>query len=239
MSKRNNIQDLINRANIVHNNKYDYSLVKNYNSMHDYQDIICPVHGIFSLPLHWHINKGRGCKKCAIYNVTDTREIFIDKSNKIHNFKYNYDKVDYITSRKKVIITCLIHGDFYQKPCDHINSKQGCPICNESKGEALISNILKSFDVYFKREKTFPDLKYKSLLYYDFYLPDYNVCIEYDGEQHFKSISHWGGDKLFKKLKLRDNLKNEYCKNNNITLLRLKYTESEIDIKYKIQNILI
>jgi very-short-patch-repair endonuclease len=196
--------------------------------MHDYQNIICKIHGIFNLPLHWHINKGRGCKQCALDNRTDTKYKFINKANNIHNFKYNYDKVDYITCRKKVIITCLIHGDFTQKPRDHINNKQGCPICKESKGELLVSNILTELNIKFDRQKSFTNLKYKYLLYFDFYLPDYNICIEYDGEQHFRSIEYWGGDKQFEIIKLRDNLKSEYCKDNNINLLRLKYGKSEI-----------
>jgi len=82
-------------------------------------------------------------------------------------------------------------------------------------------------------------LKYKSLLYFDFYLPDYNICIEYDGEQHFRSIEYWGGDKQFEIIKLRDNLKSEYCKDNNINLLRLNFNESDEDVKFKIQTILI
>ena len=234
MSKRNELKDLINRANTIHNNKYGYSLIKNYKSMTEYQDIICPNHGIFRMPLHWHINKGRGCRQCAIDNVTDTKQEFLDKANNVHNFRYNYDKVDYVRNRKKVIITCPEHGDFEQRPRDHINAKQGCPSCKESKGEILVAKILQSFNVDFDRQKTFPDLKHQRLLYYDFYLPEYNSCVEYDGEQHFKSVPGWGGEENLYNVQFRDLLKNEYCTVNNISLLRLSYMDSDTEVRSKV-----
>ena len=58
---------------------------------------------------------------------------------------------------------------------------------------------------------------------FDFYLPAYNLCIEFDGEQHFKSIKHFGGEKRLSIQKIKDNIKTEYCKNNNIKLLRIPY----------------
>ena len=234
MTKRNDLQDLIDRANIVHNNKYDYSLILNYNSMHDYQDIICPNHGIFKVPLHWHINKGRACLECALDHRRDTNQEFIDKANKVHNNKYDYTKVKYFNTRTKVEIICLKHGSFLQKPMDHINSKQGCPICKESKGEILVSKILKDHNIIFEPQKSFPDLKHKNVLFFDFYLTELNMCIEYDGEQHFRPVLGWGSEETFKQLQLRDKLKTEYCKNNKIPFLRLTYKDSDEDVKIKI-----
>jgi hypothetical protein len=170
--------------------------------------------------------------------IKTTREnyskIFLDRANNIHNYKYDYSEVDFINVNTKVKIICPIHGMFTQRPKDHIHSKQGCPICRESKGETLVANILQSYNVGFDRQKKFPELKYKKILYYDFYLPEYNSCIEYDGEQHFRAIDNRGGDENFKKIKLRDNLKNEYCITNNIPLLRLSYINSDNDVKSKI-----
>ena len=60
---------------------------------------------------------------------------------------------------------------------------------------------------------------------FDFYLPNFNLCIEYDGLQHFKSVKYWGGIEGFKKLKKHDKIKNKFCKSNNIKLLRIKYTK--------------
>ena len=188
MSKRNELQDVIDKANKIHNNFYDYSLIDSHKNMHDYVDIICPKHGKFSMTLHSHTHKKRGCKKCAIDRVTDTKEKFIDKANKTHDYKYNYDKVNYITSRTKVIITCPDHGDFQMIPNSHLYRKQGCPICSESKGERSIRIILKNLNIKFESEKKFCDLRHKYCLFFDFYLPDYNACIEFDGEQHFAHL---------------------------------------------------
>ena len=235
-NKRNDIVNLIDRANKIHNNSYDYSNLTDHISMHDKVDIKCSRHGIFNISLHSHINKKRGCKDCAIDRVTDTKDKFVEKANKIHNNKYDYSKVIYKTSRKKVEIICPMpnHGSFLQKPNDHIHSKAGCPICKESKGERFISILLHKYNIEYVPQKYFDDLKYKGLLYFDFYLPELNVCIEYDGEQHFKSILYWGGDDSFKLIQQRDNLKKEYCKLNNIPLLRLTYKDSDAEVREKV-----
>ena len=108
---------------------------------------------------------------------------------------------------------------------DHINSKQGCPICSESKGEREIGIILKKFNINFIQEKKFCDLKFKNCLSFDFYLPVYNVCIEFDGEQHFASYDIFGGEEAFKIIQQRDELKKLYCKKNDIRLLNISYLD--------------
>ena len=234
------LEYFINQVTEIHNNFYDYSetIYKNYLTK---VKIICPIHGDFYELPNEHI-KGSGCKKCGIEKTKKFTVLgeykCIEKSKNVHGDKYNYSNMKYINSYTKVEIICPKHGSFYQAPQDHIHSKAGCPICKESKGELLVSNILIKNDIYFDRQKSFSELKHKRLLYYDFYLPDYKLCIEYDGEQHFKSIDYWGGDKSFEELKMRDNLKNEYCKDNNISLLRLTYKETESEIEERIINFL-
>lgn len=66
----------------------------------------------------------------------------------------------------------------------------------------------------------------KFLLPFDFYLPKYNILTEYDGIQHFKFIAHFGGKQRFKEQKFNDNLKNEYCIENNIKLYRISYLKN-------------
>lgn len=73
---------------------------------------------------------------------------------------------------------------------------------------------------------------------FDFYLPQHNLIIEYDGEHHFRPMEMWGGELKFHVIQENDNIKNEYCRNKNITLLRLPYTYTEKDIKNEILNIL-
>ena len=103
----------------------------------------------------------------------------------------------------------------------------GC-LCHKSKGELRIKDYLEKKSFLFKEQKTFNDCinpKTNALLKFDFYLPDYNCCIEYDGEQHFRIVNFFGGEKGFIERQYRDNLKTQYCKNNNIKLIRISYTE--------------
>ena len=115
----------IEKANKIHNNKYDYSII-NYINNHTLINIICKKHGIFSqLPLN-HL-KGNNCYKCS--NIVRNTEDFILKSNNIHKNMYDYSKTDYISTRNKIIIICKIHGEFKQSPNDHLNYS-GCPKCS-------------------------------------------------------------------------------------------------------------
>lgn len=152
--------------------------------------------------------------------------IFIDKSKLIHNDKYDYSNSNYVNMTTKVRIDCTKHGAFYQRPMDHINSKQGCPICKESKGEATIRQYLLDNDINFVSQIKFEDCVYKYALVFDFYLQDKNICIEYDGIQHYEIFDIFGGEIGFKIRKERDEIKNEYCKNNNIRLERIRYDEN-------------
>lgn len=116
-----------------------------------------------------------------------------------------------------------------------------CGCKHQSKWEMFINDYLTSLNIIFIPQKRFNDCKNKKqsdMLPFDFYLPDYNLCIEYDGEHHFHPIEIWGGYEKFIVNQENDQIKNEYCKNNNITLLRLPYTLSKEDIKKEILNIL-
>lgn len=124
------LTNFIDKANQVHNFKYDYSLADYVNSKTKI-NIVCPIHQEFKqLPLS-HLN-GRGCAECGNastgFNQRLTQESFVNRSLKIHNGKFNYDKVIFETTSSKVIITCPIHGDFLQTPNNHLNG-HGCFKC--------------------------------------------------------------------------------------------------------------
>lgn len=108
--------------------------------------------------------------------------------------------------------------------------------CVGSLGEQKISKILTQLGYTFINQYSFEDCRNPETnfkLRFDFYLPDYNCCIEYDGEQHFIDTSGWFNNYSFKELKKRDNIKNNYCKNKNIRLIRIPYTDyNKINIKY-------
>lgn len=105
-----------------------------------------------------------------------------------------------------------------------------CPKCSEkSKGQLLLRNILQQNNIDFIEEWTdngrCKNKKTSGTLRFDFYLPKYNCCIEYDGIQHFKSNGGYYTEDFLKKVQYRDKIKNEYCRQNNIKLIRIPYTD--------------
>lgn len=130
-SAKLNTNDFIERCKKIHNDKYDYSLVdyKNSNTM---VSIICREHGEFKQFARNHL-AGYGCKVCA-GNKKLTNEEFIEKSNIVHNFRYDYSKTLYKRSLDKVIIICREHGEFEQTPNKHLNGR-GCAICGMKYGK--------------------------------------------------------------------------------------------------------
>jgi hypothetical protein len=215
-------EDFIKKSKKIHGNKYDYSEVS-YQNCKLPVTIICPNHGPFNQIPNVHHN-GSGCPTCARNSQTSNTNQFIQKSVKIHGNKYDYSKVEYQGALKKVTINCSIHGDFDQTPNDHLRGC-GCSNCFESKGEKYIATILNSNNIDFVRQKSFKECRGKSNpLRFDFFLPDLNVLIEYDGYQHFKPITVWGGEKVFKKQQQLDAIKNKFASDNNIQLIRVPYT---------------
>lgn len=120
--------EFIEKAKSVHGDKYDYSKV-NYINAQTNICIICPEHGEFWQKPYNHLN-GHKCPLCN-RRKWDT-ETFIKEAKKIHGDKYDYSKVEYIESRKKVCIICPEHGEFWQYPLLHLNG-MGCR--REKKGK--------------------------------------------------------------------------------------------------------
>lgn len=219
----------IKKLKSIHGNKYDYSKVIYV----DYQTnikIICKVHGEFSQRPSVHL-VGNGCVKCSRIISANTQKCsdddFIKKSKKIHGNKYNYYKMQYKNAHSKIDIICSKHGIFSQTPSSHLKGS-GCPVCNSSKGELIINEYLVKNNIKFNNEYKFegcinPETKRR--LEFDFYLPDYNTCIEYDGAQHYESINFFGGENGLITNKIRDKIKTKYCKNKGIELIRIPYWE--------------
>ena len=84
-------------------------------------------------------------------------------------------------------------------------------------------------DIKYEQQKKFEGCEYIKSLQFDFYLPEYNLCIEYDGKQHFQPIKFFGGIKSFKELIIKDEIKNRFCQENNISLLRISYRDNIIE----------
>ena len=187
----------------------------------------CEKHGYY-VKRKTALLQGYGCETCQEEKLNlENGKTFFRKAKEIHNNFYIYDENIYKGSFVKIPIICPKHGEFYQLPNMHIQ-KQGCPLCSTSKGELLVKRFLEENKIKFEQQKTFDEYKYKRKLKFDFYLPEYNICIEYDGELHF--FSNFKGVKTnLEYTQARDKIKNEYCKRSNIQLIRIKYTENIIN----------
>jgi hypothetical protein len=224
-------EEFLLKANLKFNNKYLYNLF-DYINLKSIIEVTCPIHGNYKTTATNHLNKKYGCPSCSNIirgqNKTTSLETFLSRAKEIHKDKnYDYSLIKMGTAHTKIKIICPHHGIFIQSINNHIRG-QNCPFCDRSKGEEIIDNFLIDKNYDFIKEKTFEECVYKRILFFDFYLPEYNLCIEYDGEQHFKPIEWFGGEIAFKESLLRDEIKNKYCKDNDINLLRIPYTDKNI-----------
>lgn len=229
---RKSTNEFICKANEVHNNKYDYSF-SIYKDRHALMKIRCPVHGVFEQTPGKHLS-GQGCYTCGKNSMGLKRrsntDSFIKRALKVHGGKYDYSLVDYTIDSKNVKIICPKHGIFEQTPNNHIKGN-GCNICNESKGERYLSNLLENKEIIFERQKRFKGCKNKRELPFDFFIPAIDTCIEYDGIFHYKSVFGGRYIKSFKDTLHNDAIKTTFCIHNGIDLIRIPYTteKSEID----------
>ena len=136
----------------------------------------------------------------------------------------------YKNNKTKIKIKHITCGNMYEvTPNDFIKGTR-CPYCKASKGEQKIADFLIKNKIKFETEKEFGGLVHLRPLRFDFYLPTHNLLIEYDGIQHYEPVDFSGNnqDIANENLKInqeRDKIKNNYCKENNINLLRIKYTD--------------
>lgn len=228
------LHDFVYLANIIHKGKYNYKLIQSitvpwhlknrglddtakYVNTHMRQIIICPVHGSFPQKLYSHVETTRpkGCKKCAIDALRDTTESFITKSIEIHGTLYDYSLVQYTGSQDPVNIICSKHGVFSQIARDHITGC-GCPDCGGSRGEAKIKQILQRTDQQYIQQQSYEACRNILPLPFDFYLPEYDILLEYNGIQHYQFVQHFHRTlEGFEEQKRKDKIKKAYAEKHH------------------------
>lgn len=233
--KKLTTEQFIQRAKEIYGDRYNYDKVI-YNNSREPVTIICSIHNEFQITPDNFLHKN-GCAKCSYDLLSnkrlDDKDDFVNKSLRTHGTYYDYTKVTYVNYITKVEILCPLHGSFWQNPSKHIFG-QGCPKCKSSKGERIIYHYLVDNDILFLEQYRNSTCKDKAILSFDFYLPNYNLLIEFQGLQHERFIPYYHKTiDNFDKQKLRDNIKRQWAKDNNIQLLEISY--KEID---EIQNIL-
>jgi hypothetical protein len=226
-------EEFVNRAKFIHNDDYDYSKTE-YVNMHKPIIVTCKKHGDFLILPMEHL-KGTRCPECSRElgiqsSLTDDerREIFIKKAKEIHFDKnYDYSLVKYVNAKTNVEIICPTHGSFFQKPTTHLQG-HGCSMCKRSLGEEKVEKILKKNGVAFvkqykiENESSFCKNKH---LYVDFFLPDRNIFIEYNGQQHYRKMGYFGGKQKLEETQKRDAALREYCDKHKISLIEIPYWE--------------
>ena len=173
----------------------------------------------------WHstparLLTGNGCPKCA-GNMLKTHEQYIYEVSLINPDIEVLD--EYINSHTAILHRCKKDNHQWYTAPTNIMSGCGCPRCYESSGERQIRQWLEKRNISYVFQKTFDNCRDIHPLPFDFYLPDYNTCVEYDDRQHFKPVEHFGGEEKFQITVKHDNFKNQYCIDNNIRILRIPY----------------
>lgn len=197
-----------------------YVLLEPYVNKRTKLKLMCPNGHIHEIRLDSFQN-GSGCKQCMIENMKNNIQYVIAQLEK-RGFKL---LSKYNGNNKQITLQCK-KGHIFNTTYDIIvNNNCGCSICNESKGEKEIINYLENNNISYNTQYRFDDCKFYYTLPFDFYLPRYNILIEFDGIQHFEIVKHFGGLNSFIDRKIRDTVKTIYCKDNNIKLIRIPYWE--------------
>lgn len=217
-------EQFLKEATIVHGNNFSYpEEYKGYSKKILIKCNLCNTLTHTTPSIHLRRVK---CKNCVLISQTKTIEQFENECKKIHDDRYEYFQ-DYKTAKQKIKVKCKqCETIFYQRSGSHWEG-YGCLKCSSSKGELKIRYFLEKHNINYIYEHSFPDCKNTRVLSFDFYVPKYNTCIEYDGIQHFEPIPHWGGNARFNQIKISDNIKNEYCMNNDIRLIRISYKDKD------------
>jgi very-short-patch-repair endonuclease len=241
--QKSSLNDFIEKANEVHNNKYDYSKVI-YNGCFNKVIIICDLHGEFEQMPSKHLY-GHGCTICNRKSRNDkfrnTNEEFIKKAKAIHGDLYDYSKVNYVNYGTKVILICKTHGDFEQTPRDHISKIRGCQLCFNTSEGFFYNKLIKYYPTL-KTQFRAEWCKGQRYLPFDFYLKEYKIIIELDGGQHFKQVSDWKSPEIQRK----NDIYKMNCANSNgysvIRILQEDVQKNKYDwikeIKSNIKNII-
>jgi very-short-patch-repair endonuclease len=181
------------------------------------------IGGFFELPIN-RIEENKTKKKFD--NLK-----FLNRCKKLYNNRYDYSNSKVLGWNMKFVVKCNnCKEKFNVTASNHLHNKIGCLECyvgkpQNSKGEIKIATILKRKKISYIRQYSFNDCVDLAKLRFDFYLPEQNLLIEFDGKQHFQPIEFFGGKEAFKIQEKRDKIKNEQAKKHSINLLRIPYTK--------------
>lgn len=188
----------------------------------------CLIHDIT-----WEITpisalRGSGCPMCLKEKISNcklkTHEQYVDELKTRNSSVIAIEK--YIGANKPMLHKCMVCGKEWNAFPNNVLKGFGCPDCNTSKGEKAVRLWLEKNHIKFEQQKRFPDCCDKRPLPFDFYLPDYNSVIEYNGLQHYEAKDYFGGETALIYTQKHDRIKEEYCIKNNIGFLCVPYNKN-------------
>lgn len=219
----------LQRAKEKFGDKYMYDLSK-YETLNSKIKIICPIHGEFEQIAVVHL-KTEGCPFCgrekANKSIALTTEEFVIKCKETYGDKFDYSKTVYTRLRDPIAVICKEHGEFIVNAASHLYQGGCCPHCILKSQTRLLNKFKLAFP-----EETFVweyRAEWLGRQRIDICLEKYKIGIEYDGQQHFEIIEHFGGEEGFRKRVELDAIKNQKCKDNGFQLFRLRYDYTEDD----------
>lgn len=172
-------------------------------------------------------NNNSGCPYCAGLFPSEDYNLLVCNPDLCD--EWNYDKnnknpEDYTpNSGQYVWWKCKECGYEWESRIVDRSKNKGCSKCIQSKGENIIQCYLYNNNIVNYFQYKFDDCRNINSLPFDFYLPLYNCCIEYQGIQHYEPIEFFGGEKQFQLQQKLDQIKRNFCRNNNIKLIEIPY----------------
>lgn len=209
-----------------------YKLISNINDIKtntSYIQYECPKHGIQSMRINNLLN-GRKCPCCCHEQHSEQYRLDIEtvlqRVDECHGKLLNPE--EYVNRTKSnLLFECPKCGKSFYSSLQHFTQHGGqvCKECqgSESIGEFTIRSFLELNNIQYIQEKWFDDCRDINPLPFDFYLPEYNLIIEFDGKQHYVDNKFFGYST--EKTQQHDEIKNNYCKDKGIDLLRIPYTK--------------
>lgn len=213
-TKYSTLEDVTIAAREVHGDKYQYCY---FNSETKQVSFTCKEHGTSSQDIFTHL-RGRGCWECGVVKRTITATEFTKRAHSVHPNGYSYELSELKTVNDKITIHHECGRSYRGRVSNHL-SGQGCFSCKSSLGESKIRKFLEINRIDYSEQFKVEDSTYR----FDFYLPELEVLVEYDGEQHFRPVEFFGGIDAFQRTRERDEEKNFLAKIKGFKLIRISY----------------
>lgn len=221
--------------NLVQNKMPHIKILSDYHILNDEIEYLCTIHNYRGHTTPVNLINGRGCYYCGLEKLSKGMKLSLDEVDKrIKNINPKFERIGiYTYSTSPMKIKCNECGYTWDSSLANLRF---CPNCEKDKmykGEHMIFDILQERGIDFETQKKYDDCRNIRTLPFDFYLPQYNTCIEYNGIQHYKPVDYFGGEDSYNQQVKNDNIKRKYCEDNGIGLITVPY---QYDTKEKVSN---